>query len=406
MSLSSKNRRIEHWDDIGNNSDQNYLTHSLFRYFGKLPPVLTGRILEEFVSVKPHKNPLVLDLMCGSGTTLVECQRLGFQGIGVDANDIAVLASRVKTSPLPIDSTRSAIDEFRQLFGKQLTEHPDLFRNGKVVSSRTSHREMEDSVQFIPKSPNIERWFHSKTIQDLATCRGWIETYRRRKRVFDFLLLSWLGIVRQCSRASSRTGRIFLDKQKKDQPVFDLLLKRLETNIRSLEAIPKAHFSILPLLFIGDARGIDLKLEARVDFTFFHPPYFALYKYSSDVLRFELEWGHFERKRISQLEIQDGFKTSDASLSQEYVVDIVEVVKNGFRHTKESGNVCIVIGDSTLSEKKLGIVERVLEECRKIGYSCRRLIERPVNYSQSRYHKSANPNIRTLNDFIAVFERG
>src|SRR5438067_2485686 len=38
----------------------------------------------------------ILDPFCGSGTTLVEAQRLGHEAIGLDINPIACLISRVK----------------------------------------------------------------------------------------------------------------------------------------------------------------------------------------------------------------------------------------------------------------------------------------------------------------------
>jgi len=45
----------------------------------------------------------VLDLFCGSGTTLTEAQRLGLPSVGIDLNPIACLISRVKTAPTPLN---------------------------------------------------------------------------------------------------------------------------------------------------------------------------------------------------------------------------------------------------------------------------------------------------------------
>ncbi|KAA4287867.1 site-specific DNA-methyltransferase, partial [Bacteroides ovatus] len=47
------------------------------------------------------KGSVVLDPFCGSGTTLVEAQRAGFDAVGIDLNPIACLISSVKTQPLP-----------------------------------------------------------------------------------------------------------------------------------------------------------------------------------------------------------------------------------------------------------------------------------------------------------------
>lgn len=55
---------IETWIDNSSNQQQQYLTHGAFRYFGKLPPTVTGRILDE-LDVRP--DHAVVDVMCGSG---------------------------------------------------------------------------------------------------------------------------------------------------------------------------------------------------------------------------------------------------------------------------------------------------------------------------------------------------
>src|SRR5713226_2398309 len=44
------------------------------------------------------QDHLVLDPFCGAGTTLVQCKKQGIQSVGIDANPVCVLASRVKTN--------------------------------------------------------------------------------------------------------------------------------------------------------------------------------------------------------------------------------------------------------------------------------------------------------------------
>lgn len=394
MSLSLKNLDVEQWGEIGNNSDQDYLTHSTFRYFGKLPPVLTRRILEEFVP--KYKNPLVVDLMCGSGTTLVEAQSLGFRSVGIDSNDIAVLVSRAKTSPLPIDAVENALAAYRK----------DFLSGVNAENCRATLLDrfilLEDDI---PNFKNVDLWFLRQVKVDLALCRRWVEEYRTNQSVYDFLFMCWLGIIRQCSNASVRAGRIFRELNKKFQPVFYRFLTRMEKNLSTFKDVSSCHFDPLPRIFLGDARKFKLPLSEKSDFTFFHPPYFALYKYSSDVLRFELEWARFKRKEIQKKEIADGFKTTNADLMYVYVDDLVECIANGFRFTKEGNYLGIVIGNSTLREEQLPIIPTLLEKCKARAIRCERVIERPIKHSQATYHKSANPNINSKADYILIFAR-
>ena len=48
-----------------------------------------------------NENCVIMDPFCGSGTTLLEAQRAGYEAVGVDLNPIACLISRVKTNSLP-----------------------------------------------------------------------------------------------------------------------------------------------------------------------------------------------------------------------------------------------------------------------------------------------------------------
>lgn len=59
------------------------------------PPHLVRHYLTKF-GVEPGQ--VVLDPFCGTGTTLVECKKLGIASLGIEANPIARFASAVKTS--------------------------------------------------------------------------------------------------------------------------------------------------------------------------------------------------------------------------------------------------------------------------------------------------------------------
>jgi hypothetical protein len=67
--------------------------HDWYRFVLSFPPHLVRQYIERF-ALKP--GDLVLDPFCGTGTTLVECKKLGIQSVGVEANPIAWFASRVK----------------------------------------------------------------------------------------------------------------------------------------------------------------------------------------------------------------------------------------------------------------------------------------------------------------------
>lgn len=69
--------------------------HDWYRFVLSFPPHLVRTYLSRF-GISPGQT--VLDPFCGTGTTLVECKKLGVHSIGIEANPVAHFASCVKTS--------------------------------------------------------------------------------------------------------------------------------------------------------------------------------------------------------------------------------------------------------------------------------------------------------------------
>lgn len=67
--------------------------HDWYRFVLSFPPHLVRHYLQEFGLTARDR---VLDPFCGTGTTLVECKKLGVPSLGVEANPMAHFASGVK----------------------------------------------------------------------------------------------------------------------------------------------------------------------------------------------------------------------------------------------------------------------------------------------------------------------
>jgi DNA modification methylase len=67
--------------------------HQWYRFVLSFPPHLVRDYVRKFALSSRHK---VLDPFCGTGTTVVECKKLGIPAIGLESNPMACFASRTK----------------------------------------------------------------------------------------------------------------------------------------------------------------------------------------------------------------------------------------------------------------------------------------------------------------------
>lgn len=72
--------------------------HDWFRFVLSFPPHLIRDYLTRFGA---DEDSLVLDPFCGTGTTLVECKKMGFASVGVEAHPMTHFASSVKLDWTP-----------------------------------------------------------------------------------------------------------------------------------------------------------------------------------------------------------------------------------------------------------------------------------------------------------------
>jgi len=68
--------------------------HDWYRFVLSFPPHLVRDYVERFGL---SRGDCVLDPFCGTGTTLVECKKLGLASVGMEANPMGYLASQAKT---------------------------------------------------------------------------------------------------------------------------------------------------------------------------------------------------------------------------------------------------------------------------------------------------------------------
>lgn len=388
-------KEIKNFEFKDTNKMQNYSTHGIFRYFGKLPPTLVSKILDYSLLGLENRNLEILELMCGSGTTLLESYLRQNRAVGIDINPLSVLVSKVKTTPIDPN-----------ILDRLYLDVSKLLLDNDFIKSKSEY--------YRPNTKNIDYWF-SQEIQSKLSCIKYLidndNLYNNSNLYYNInlssslkalLTVAYASIIRKCSNASPKTGRIFRMNEENTCNPITLFLDKLQSISNAVKSLPTYKF--LPEVILADARNTNLE-DNRFDFILNHPPYFALYKYSSDVLRFELEWCDFNRKSIAKQEIEDGFKTTNAELLFDYIRDMKDVFFEAKRILKPDAKLCVVVSDSKLRDEQLPVIDLLINAALEVGLTMDEHFIRKVSFAQASYHKSANSNIKTDEDHILYFKK-
>jgi SAM-dependent methyltransferase len=394
-------KRHTTWEFNQTSKELAYSSHPIFRYFGKLPPTMTNKILVECLNDLNPRSCSITDIMCGSGTTLVEAARIGFDKIiGIDVNPISILVSKVKTQPVSPKAPPKFPNELNVLSVTCLLENELCLRYAKKALGHNK----EHINTLMPETRNLDYWFPENLSINIAVLKATINSVYQGTPFHDLALVTFSSLIRKYSMADNGPGRLFYKKGKQFKNIFLDFNNRFNANLSTLKNSKSDFIGKKISVLQQDARKTTIKDNSQ-DIVFFHPPYFALYKYSSDVLRFELEWNKFNRKSIAENEIRDGFKTSKAEDLDKYISDLKDVFIEVKRILKPHGKLAVVNNNSTLAKKQLPVIDNMNSELKSLNFGIKKIISRPVKYSQASYHRSADEKISTEKDYILIYEK-
>ena len=151
-------------------------THQIHSYPAKMLVHIPYFFLSNNILSK--QGDRVLDPFSGSGTVLLEAQLSGRRPFGADINPLARLISKVKTTPIPIDSLeKSAYALLKDIRPMHSNEPPDVV--------------------------NIKYWFYPEVIDQLCCILEAIERVSD-KDIKDFFLVCFSSCIRKVSLANPR----------------------------------------------------------------------------------------------------------------------------------------------------------------------------------------------------------
>lgn len=246
--------------------------HHWYRFVLSFPPHLVRQYLEKF-AVRP--GGAVLDPFCGTGTTLVECRKLGRASVGVEAHPLAALASRVKTtwslSPrllsLRLKAMGAAIERRQRrlrLVRQATLLQPELAEHWGYPALS------EDEWKLIP-----EGFISPRPLLRLLLTREAITeaTANDPVAVREFFLLA-LAYVIPNGAGNFRFGpEIHRTRPQADFDVLDLFRRHAAEMIEDLRNHPQREEAAPVRLVPGDARVLEGLEENSLDAVITSPPY-------------------------------------------------------------------------------------------------------------------------------------
>ena len=320
-----------------------YLTHNLHPYPAKFIPQIPNALIQELSSV----GETVADIFCGSGTTLLEALQLKRNAIGIDANPLAALISRAKTTPLTdsdleeLGTHRSACE---QILEKVESRTGDLFHNGQPFRS--------SGWRPVPKV--CEFWFAPHVVEELAELRILIDRVpSEASRTLCAVALS--AIIVSVSKQDSDTRYVRREKSTEAGDTVRRYLNQLDAAIltaREMSDLIEDRFSCQVL----DADILEAPDTVPFDLMVTSPPYPNAYSYHL-YHRTRLIWLGYDPEQFKKIEIGSHRKYSARGRNRATAETFRREFEGIFQwlrdRLREGRYACFVIGDSTIDGTRI-----------------------------------------------------
>ena len=371
---------VETWTALGTNQQLAYATHGIFRYFGKFPPPIATYMISQYTKEKD----LVIDPMCGSGTTALEAGILKRRCAVNDVNPLSVLISKVKTTKID----KSLLEE-------------------KLEYLKANYRPMSlEEYAFVPvalKDP--DHWFLKETSDSLRGIKYLIEQ-EINTNLKNFLKVIFAATIRRVSRATTQQGRLFLDVATALEDAFSTFEKRYEIGMKGLAELPEISDIEYYNVDLKDLSAIDYEGKAKL--VILHPPYFNSYKYSS-VNSLEMGWLGYDRNQCNKKEVKEFFKVGKPENYERYVKDMSLALSNALNMLVPGGVLGLMIGDTIMKGEYIQVTRSLMDKLDSDKYEISKVVMRVPKYTEATWvasqRRDSNNIGITLSDYIVLIRK-
>jgi len=330
-----KNKPTLYTEIIDKFGDTNaYAFHNLYPYKGKFYPRVVRTLINAF---KLDDTSLLLDPFNGSGTTTHEASLMGIKSVGIDVTPMGVVLSELKNNLLFI-------------------EEKDL---------NFSLSELRDILEVIEG----KKWQHSNPT------------------IYKLMLVIYFDTIDAFARTSryNKKGKLGLFIEK-----FNYI-KDCYKKIKNIKEKYKLDFKPARII-----QGDILKLKefedikGAFDVVITSPPYYFSIDYvGKDKIAYDylgVEMKNVESKYLgmrTNKQLHASYNNLPLRVAI-YYEDLKESIKNIFWALKPGGKLAIIVGDSSVSGKKIPTTAITKKFCEEVGFKFIDLIFNPLLGARNR----------------------
>lgn len=312
------------------------------------------------------KGTLVLDPFAGSGTTLMEAQRVGLPSVGIDLNPIACLITRVKTQSTP----------------KHL-----------VAVAKEIKNTAQDCLSHERVIPNLDHWFKKDvqtSVAGLVTEIDKVEDLITR----DALRLALSSILVRVSNQESDTRYAAIEKKVSGKDVFTHYINAVE---RLNKALEDREWALQPAKVI-EGNTLDISAEqlgGKVGLVITSPPYPNAYEYWL-YHKYRMWWLGFDPLSVKQQEIgaRAHFFKKNPHTEENFWLQMRETFSLINEVLVNQGYVCFVVGRSKIHGEIIDNADIIQAVASEIGFTTVTRTERVISSTRKSFNLS-HANIKT-----------
>jgi site-specific DNA-methyltransferase (cytosine-N4-specific) len=304
----------------------------------------------------------VADIFCGSGTTLLEALQLKRNAVGVDANPLAALISRAKTTPL-------SVEDF-----EEIERHKRACQNiASWIEPCTGDLFYHDapfrSLGWRPDASVCDFWFLSHVVEELAEIRRLIEAMPVG-HVRTLCTVCFSAIIVNVSKQDSDTRYVRRNKSVFPGDTIKRYIDQLNFSIARTSELANliedrliCDVKCTNILNLPDIGPLDLVVTS--------PPYPNAYSYHL-YHRTRLIWLGYDPEAFKKIEIGSHRKYSakgrDRATRETFLGELRDIFEWLKPRLKTKGYACFVVGDSTLAGERIDNASLLSDCARDIGF--------------------------------------